>query len=223
MDALHYTRQQIRQARSEAQKEAKAQYQSQMKALLLTATPNSDINAAKETQSSALKSIKMIPSSTRKSEWMQMLIAGDDDPGAAKPTAGGTEKAGSDSGVDLNDLSWNDKERVLRVLFAQMNGLSLTPSSPVLNNEDEGEDKEEDGDDQDDHESVVNIPPQSTFAASSSALSSVDMQAIKSQVMTAPRTPLRPKSRSMVSEAPKQQNQQQSLLGLELTGLSIMN
>ena len=36
-----------------------------------------------------------------------------------------TLEAESDKQVDIKDLSWQDKERVLRILFAKMNGLSV--------------------------------------------------------------------------------------------------
>ncbi|TPX30840.1 hypothetical protein SmJEL517_g05684 [Synchytrium microbalum] len=190
MDALHYTRQQIRQSRAEAQREAKAQYQSQMRALV----------TSKEATSPALQSLKIIPPNSKKD--LVQLILEEDPVTAPKPN--------QDGGVDLTDLSWSDKERVLRVLFAQMNGVSLTaPAS--------------DDNEQEDEREIEQVPEQKeAVAATDGAFArpkSESQAQAKRPSAASSRTPNLPQLRSLAETATSSFQS----LGLDITGIPLGN
>ncbi|TPX42022.1 hypothetical protein SeMB42_g03446 [Synchytrium endobioticum] len=178
MDALHHTRQEIRAARIQSQKAAKAEYHAHLKALLTSR----EVSPASPT----LKSIKMIP---HRNEWMALIQDNDD----------GVHIRESEA-VDIEDLSWADKERVLRVLFAQMNGVSLTSAADPDNH----------GDDD------AHLLEQPSLAAVP-----VSTGHVKATTNTAPMTPVLPKSRSRSVPSADPGKAGEKSLGLELTGMGL--
>lgn len=67
-----------------------------------------------------IKAFKVLPSNTKGETLIAALDKRDEQASKNLPET---------SHIDIEDLSWQDKERILRILFAKMNGQSLTEAS----------------------------------------------------------------------------------------------
>ncbi|ORY43712.1 hypothetical protein BCR33DRAFT_246834 [Rhizoclosmatium globosum] len=130
LDALDHVRSQLQKEREMAKKAAHTDYNKKIREVMSkrvgpfppvqsfrqSATPLTNqfnINAATAVATSIMKPPPSPPTQT--------AIAAED----ATDSASATKPAKPAGQVDIQDLSWADKERVLRLLFAKMNGVAL--------------------------------------------------------------------------------------------------
>ncbi|KAJ3299312.1 hypothetical protein HK104_009431, partial [Borealophlyctis nickersoniae] len=116
MDALEHVRSELQRDREASRKAAQAEYNRRMRAVL--ATKNVAFPAIQSFRPVAPKNINP---ATAAASILAAVEGGDH----AKLNAPAPPPPPDQSKVDIRELSWVDKERVLRLLFARMNGVSL--------------------------------------------------------------------------------------------------
>ncbi|TPX67745.1 hypothetical protein SpCBS45565_g03666 [Spizellomyces sp. 'palustris'] len=114
MDALEHVRAEIRRDRDAARKAAQAEYNRRLKAILTSKAVTSPIQSSRPVPNTSVVMPAQIP-----------MPMGGPPSISEKDEASGSSPLDPNVKVDISDLSWVDKEKVLRLLFARMNGISL--------------------------------------------------------------------------------------------------
>ncbi|KAI8926332.1 hypothetical protein BC831DRAFT_232057 [Entophlyctis helioformis] len=109
LDSLEFVKSEMRKNHEKAHKLAQANYNQKMRAIMLDKTaPVPPIQSFR------------LPLTNPRGESLAATLLQD----AAQPS-----KFDGKAKVDIKDLAWEDKERVLRILFAKMNGTSLAKAA----------------------------------------------------------------------------------------------
>nr|KAJ3421049.1 hypothetical protein HK105_004637 [Polyrhizophydium stewartii] len=110
LDSLEMVKSEIRKLREKAAKESQVEYNQRMRTVF-----------KEKGVVPPVQSFRPPPARLRGEALAEALINGD---GEIKPIG-----ANPGAKLDIKDLSWEDKERVLRILFAKMNGMSLAKAA----------------------------------------------------------------------------------------------
>ncbi|KAJ3017888.1 hypothetical protein HKX48_003303 [Thoreauomyces humboldtii] len=106
MDALDHVRGEIHEEKEAARKAAQQEYNRRMKAILTSRGLPSSTSAAANTALPVPGTVSGLPQTS-----------------VVMPAS--TSPLPASSKVELSELSWEDKEKIMRLLFARMNGMSL--------------------------------------------------------------------------------------------------